>query len=110
MIKINPDPTFDCDVEITVPGQEEPGTVPITYKYRGRDEYLEWIKSLGEVDGEDIAEKSTADAFPEFVDSWGLSEDFTQENISIFLNNYPAAYIEIFKKYSEMLMVSRIKN
>jgi hypothetical protein len=45
-LKINPDPQFQADVTITVPGQSEPGTLPLTFKYRGRDEYKSLLESF----------------------------------------------------------------
>lgn len=107
MLKITPDPTFKADVEITVPGQDKPGTIPLTFKYRGRDEFKEFMDGMKSEDGKG---KTVAEALPEFVEGWGLKEKFTNENIKIFLNNYPAAYGEIFTKYSELLLVSRLKN
>lgn len=114
MLKINPDPKFKKDVEITVPGQDEPGTIPLTFKYMGRKEYAEWCENTREVkdeDGKVIQKgKTVAESFPEFVLGWGLKEKFSQENIDTFLNNYPAAYGEIFAAYSSALLGSRIKN
>ena len=114
MLKLNPDPTFTDDVEITVPGQKEPGTIPMTFKYRSRKEYQEFLESLEEKKSDKgkvtRKEKTFVEAFPEFVLGWGLEEEFCQKNIEIFLNNYPVAYQEIFTFYSKMLLVSRVKN
>ena len=113
-LKINPDPTFKADVKITVPGQTEPGTLPVTFKYRGRDEYKALLESFQEKTDESgnatQKGKTFAEALPAIATGWGLDEDFTPENIEIFLNNYPAAYQEIFAEYSRLLLVSRIKN
>lgn len=114
MISLNLKPTFDAEVSITVPGQPEPGMIPLTFKYMGRKEYVAWMDSNKEE--KDKKGKVTKEgktfiaAFPEFVEGWGLPEDFTPENIEIFLNNYPAAYFEIFSEYSKLLLTSRIKN
>lgn len=124
MLKLNPDPTFKADVAITVPGQSEPGTISLTFKYRSRKEYadfLNWLKGddvADEVENDEEAEavekvsgKTTAEAFPEFVSGWkGMNAKFTPENIEIFLDNYPAAYMEIFSQYSKLLLASRVKN
>lgn len=106
MIKLNPNPEFQDGVNITVPGQKEPGTIQLTFKYRGRDEYKEWLESLSGGG----SEKSTDEAFLEFVTGWGLEEEFNRENVGIFLNNYPMSYAEIFKAYSKLLFESRVKN
>jgi hypothetical protein len=114
MLKLNPDPTFTDDVPVTIPGQKEPGTIFLTFKYRSRKEYQEYLESLEEKkDKKDKVtqkEKTLAEAFPGFVLGWGLEEEFSPKNIEIFLNNYPVAYQEIFTHYSKMLLVSRVKN
>lgn len=125
MLKLNPDPTFEAEVVITVPGQEETGTVPLTFKYRGKKEFSEWIESMKEQKEPDKLdkegnvvkagkvtrkEKTTIEAFLEFVKSWGLPEAFTKENVDIFLDNYPMAYNEIFVHYTKSLLGSRVKN
>jgi len=109
-LKINPDPQFQADVTITVPGQSEPGTLPLTFKYRGRDEYKALLDSFEQEKGSKTKGKTFDEAFPDFVVGWGLEEEFTPENIKTFLNNYPAAYQEIFSEYSRLLFASRIKN
>lgn len=121
-LKINPDPQFKADVSITVPGQSEPGTISLTFKYRGRDEYKALLEDFedktkdkknekGEVEKIVIKKgKTFVEAFPEFVLGWDLDEKFTPENIKVFLNNYPAAYQEIFAEYLRLLFASRVKN
>lgn len=114
MLKLNPNPTFADDVEITVPGQKEPGTISLTFKYRSRKEFSEFMDWMGEKldkDGNVVAPgASVSAAFPEFVIGWDLPEEYTLENVAIFLNNYPAAYGEIFAHYCRSLFESRIKN
>ena len=114
MLKLIPEPTFKEDVEITVPGQEKTGTIPLTFKCLGRKEYLAFIAATeGEKDKKGKVVKNpmtVVEAFPEFVEGWDLAEDFTADNLEIFFNNYPAAYGEIIGAYSKLLFESRIKN
>lgn len=114
MLKLNPNPTFSDEVEITVPGQKEPGTLNLTFKYRNRKEYGEFLASLEEKKDEDgnvvVPGKTVSEALPEFVLGWDLPEEFNAENVAIFLNNYPAAYGEIFAAYSRLIFESRLKN
>jgi hypothetical protein len=109
MLKINLEPTFTNDVEITVPGQPEPGTIPLTFKYRSRKDYVDLIDSFDEKKTKKKP-KALHVAFQDFVLGWGLDEEFNPKNIETFLGNYPAAYQEIFTHYSKMLLVSRVKN
>lgn len=125
MLKLNPNPTFEANVEITVPGQEETGTISLTFKYRSSKEYWAWVESIKEQkepdkldkegkvlkQGKVIRKEKTAfEAFLEFVEGWELPEKFTKENVEIFLNNYPMAYAEIVGSYVKLLLGSRVKN
>lgn len=115
MIKINPDPQFSDDVEITVPGQKETGTLPLTFKYRTRDAYIAWVSTFsgektGKKSGKEVEPRKHIDIFQEFVIGWGLDDPFTPENAEIFLGNYPAAFDEIIRAYSRLLFESRVKN
>lgn len=121
MLKINPDPTFQADVEITVPGWKKPGSVTLTFKYRSRKEFVEFSTWANGATAEELQKMSITqwmksrrpddEVFPEFVVGWeGMDAEFNQENIATFLNNYPAAFQEIFRNYSSLLLESRIKN
>lgn len=114
MLKLNPDPQFKADVEITVPGAVEMGSISLTFKYRNRKE-LSALWGSPE-DGEkpkkdDLTKKKDIDLFMEMVAGWdGIDAEFNKKNAEIFLNNYPAAANEIAIEYSKLLVVSRIKN
>ena len=114
MLKLNPNPTFADEVTITVPGQKEPGTINLTFKYRSLKEYGELMELIGEKkdkNGKVIKPgKTVAEALPEFVLGWDLPEEFNAENVAIFLNNYPSAYGEIARAYFLLLFESRVKN
>jgi len=110
-LKIIPEPKFTAEVEITVPGQKELGTLPLTFKYRTHAEYQEWVEGFTiKTDGEKKEYRTKLDVFPEFVDGWDLDVEFTPENIKTFLDNYTNAYPEIMQAYSRLLFESRIKN
>ena len=119
MLKLNPDPSFKADVEITIPGQSVTGTVNLTMKYMNRKDYAAWLESLRELKDPDKGGKegkvtrpgkTALQAFQEFVLGWDLADEFTVENIGIFLDNYPAAYPETLGKYTRLLFESRVKN
>ena len=102
MLKINPDPTFTVDVEITIPGKRETGTIPLTFKYLTRDELrVFWDDNKGKPDTEVMSQ---------LILGWGLGEEFTQGNLETFFKNYPVAAIEIAGDYQRLLLESRVKN
>lgn len=105
MLKINPDPTFTVDVEITIPGQNKAGTLPITFNYKDRDQLKDF---LGRVRATEIDGKQ---AVAEIVKTWEWPEyEYTPENLAQFLNNYPAADVDIVACYRRMSFDSRVKN
>ena len=103
MLKINPNPTFDAEVKVTVPGDEKPGSVKLTFKYMSRKDLAAfWEKNK---------KKSDVDLFMNFVEGWkGIDAEFNAENVELFLNNYPASGQEITRQYQRLLLESRVKN
>jgi len=114
-LKLSINPTFKAHVDVTVPGVENPEKVAMVFKYRDQKAFREWLDGLSEQrdeKGEVTRDAKTyVDAFMDFVVSWpGVEADFDEENVTAFLTNYPAAYVEIFGQYSKLLFGSRIKN
>jgi len=106
MLKINPDPEFTVDVKITVPGQEDPALVSITFRYLT-------IKQMTEKREELKANKAVSDAdfLDELIVKWkGFDQEYSKETLEKFLENYPTAGGEIVTQYNKHLLVSRVKN
>ena len=115
MLKLNPKPTFDADVKITVPGQYEAGTMKLTFKYMPKKALFEFFESHREEydgDGELVKESSADDVMlAEIIVGWkGMDAEYNQENLKIFLVNYPAAAGEIIVAYNKLVLESRVKN
>jgi hypothetical protein len=116
MLKLNPKPTFDADIKLTVPGQDDAGTIKLTFKYMPKKALFDFFKKhqaeYDEKTGELIKDASTDDVMiGEIVTGWkGLDVEFNQENLSIFLDNYPAAAGEIIVAYNRLVLESRVKN
>ncbi len=106
MLKLNPDPTFTTTVKITVPGKEEPATLDVTFKYRGRKELEAFWNA-----NKKKSKKKDAAIFMEIAVGWNWPDvEFTEQNVETFLNNYPAAETEIITAYSMYSVMSRVKN
>lgn len=115
MLKLNPKPTFDADVKITVPGQSEAGTMKLTFRYLPKAESRALMKRLVEEKDEngDVVQKAITEdeLVSEIVVGWkGIDADFNAENLLTFLNNYPAAAWDIINAYSHLVHESRVKN
>ena len=102
MLKLTLEPKFTVPVEITVPGQEETGTMNITFNYRNSEELTDFWKKNEKT--------KLIDMVGEVVDGWDLAEDFNGKNLKTFLINYPSAALEILTVYREMSVGSRVKN
>ncbi len=105
MLKINPEinPTFKETIDITIPCQKETGKLTLNFKYRTRDEFIDF--------SDEMIGKEDADVVMEMAEGWeNIDGEFTREEIDTFLNNYPAAAAEIFNQYRQLLFESRIKN
>ena len=106
MIKVTPDPEFKADVEITVPGQQTTGTIPLTFRYKTRKQ----LASLFEKYSKDEVFLITPELMEDIIVSWGLESEFNKENIAIFLDNYLLGGSEILAAYQKLLFESRVKN
>ena len=103
MLKINPEPHFTEDIEITIPGKKETGSINLTFKYRTREE----LKAFW--GGKE--KKTDKGLIMGIVTAWdGMDADFNEKNVEIFLNNYPMAGFEIMTAYQKLLLESRVKN
>jgi len=103
MFKIQPDPTFEADVKLSVPGQKDPATVRIKFHYKGRDESAEFVKTL--------KKKSYYEACKEIIVSWqDFDVEYSEDNLAKLLANYVPAGNEILMAYCSELAGAREKN
>lgn len=103
MLKITPDPNFKADVKITVPGVENPVPVKLVFRYMNRPGMMQFLK--------EEKDNQLSESLAKIIIDWeGFDEKFSLENLSIFLDNYPAASLEIFRSYKDLLIESRVKN
>ncbi len=109
MIRLNPDPTFDALVKLTVPGQPEPVGVPMTFRHMAGDKLPEWFASS--------REKNKADALDEIIAGWsgvtgddGTAVPYSKDALATLLNNYQPATAEILRAWQLELSSSLVKN
>jgi tail assembly chaperone len=112
------DPTFDAMVPVPVASGPKPVLVRMTFKHRTRSELTEFYNSIRpDVSADDAAapdpdaavDKDT-DAFMQCVTAWELTDEFTRENVRMFLNNYFGAARATFETYSKSLQGERLGN
>lgn len=117
MIKINPAPTFELDVRLTVPGQAEPAVIPMTLAYMTAERTAAWFK--------DRANTRTDEAMADIVKGWGMRDGqavpavqddagqevpFSAEALAQLVKNYQPATQDILNEWQRGLRESRIKN
>ena len=103
MLKLTPDPQFKAKVAITVPGQDAPARITVTYKYMTKSQAEAWSRGL---EG-----KSDADALADVVLGWeGVDAPYSRESLDQLLDADPAAGLELLVAFRKNLLESRQKN
>lgn len=103
MFKINPDPVFTADVELSVPGKPGTVTVQITFKYQTKDQLIAF--------GEMVKDEPLDKALSHIIKGWeGFDVECTPENITLMLANHVRSGNEIITAYYRELYSSRVKN
>lgn len=103
MFKVQPNPTFPCKVELSVPGEDKTKIVTVTFKHLSKPQIKTYFDGL---EG-----KTDAEALGEIITDWdGIDAKFNTESLQTLLENYPAAGGELFDAFRRDLMESRRKN
>jgi hypothetical protein len=99
------------------------GTINVTYKYRTRTEFGEFIDALmgaasaksedGEFSMAELMEKTAganADYLLQVIEAWDLDEDFNRANVQQLANELPAAAIAVMETYRSACTEGRLGN
>ncbi len=109
-IKVQPDPTFEAKVGLSMAGQEKPVEAWFVFKYRNKDEAQVFYQRLNE---QDKPGNKDADLVADCVVGW-KEEDFDQPfngtNLLLLQKNYPNAALEIVLTYLREVAGSKAKN
>ena len=98
--ELQPKPTFKADVEIPRAG-EAPGVLTFTFRHKSADQIKEMEKREG---------TTAIDFLSEIIEGWALPEPYTQENLTVLLDNYLGAAGAITGTYYSELTGRREKN
>ncbi|MDO8778103.1 MAG: hypothetical protein Q7K57_57175 [Burkholderiaceae bacterium] len=109
MFKLNPNPTFQVQVPLSVPGLPEPLHVAMTFRHKNKASLRAWM-----IDGQG---KDDAALLHELIVSWtGLQDDagldvpYSLTALNDLIGGYWAARDEITKAYLVELKESKTKN
>jgi hypothetical protein len=104
MLKLQPTPTFKCQVSIPVPGQDS-AKVELVFKHMTRTAF-DLLMS-----GEGSRERADIDTVMAFVCGWeGVEAAFSREAMAELLENYHGAASAISTAYASELVRGRLGN
>lgn len=118
--------SFDYTIRIPLPEGGE-GTLPLTYRYRTRTEFGEFIDNLMDKAGVkkpteveqlggslrqamEAVRDGAADYIMQIVDGWALDEEFNHTNVQQLCDELPAAATEIVERYRLACTEGRLGN
>ena len=109
MIKLNPDPTFECLVRLTDTSNQMVVDVPMTFRHKTAEQITAWFS--------DCKDKPTADGLDLLIQDWsGVMDDcgqyvpYSKAALASLLGNYKPATNEIVRAYMQALNESKVKN
>lgn len=103
MFKLSPNSSFWAKVPLSVPGAEKQTVIELEFKYLPKTAINTFLHSL---EG-----KKDEEALLEIVLNWkGVDSEFSRENFSALINNYPASALEIFAAYRKETLEAKTKN
>jgi hypothetical protein len=103
MFKLQNKPTFWAKAHINVPGEAKPAVLEVEFAWLGKQGIKDFFENLeGKKDDE---------ALGEIVLNWrGVDADFTRENFTQLLENYPQAAMGIFEAFRAEALEAKAKN
>lgn len=125
MIKLVPDPTFEHDVAIAVPGIEAPAMAKLTFRALPRERVLallivtrvirkNWLVRAYQFLRMCVRARgwiTAVDILDELIASWqDINVPYSKENLRLLLTEYPGARESIFFAYFTGLREAKLKN
>lgn len=101
------------------------GTIPVTFKYRTKKEFGEFVDAMMKDAGQEattageefsmarlqsLTVEKNADYLLEALDGWGLDKDFNREHLVQLCDELPAAAVAIMDRYREAVTQGRLGN
>lgn len=120
MFRIVPNPTFVCDVPLSVPGTDKPGVIKITYRHMDRRALHAYqaraVDLAMDADLPD-AQDRYRDYVAEVIDTWsgvvdaaGRPVPYSLQALGDLLQAFPASGPEIVRHYARQLSHARAGN
>lgn len=110
MFKINPSPTFECQVLLSVPGAPAPVNVTFTFRHKTSEQITAWLNSMASGNGDSQSLSEVIESWKEVKDDRGDEVLYSIGALGDLLSGYPAASGEILRAYLKELTESKVKN
>lgn len=109
MFQLDPNPTFQVSVPISVPGRADGIALLVTYRHKRKTSIADWIaRARGRTDAEILGE--VIEGWSGMHDAAGQDVPYTVGNLDTLLENYPAAKDDLFQTYLRELTEAKRKN
>jgi hypothetical protein len=109
MFKLNPNPTFECAVPLSVAGIPEPVELRVTFKHKNKTAIDAWMKNAGAKDDTTLLSEVLV-GWSGVQDDNGEDVPFSTSALRDLLENYPASNGEFFTTYLRELREAKRKN
>jgi hypothetical protein len=109
MIKLNPDPTFQAIVKLSIPGAADTVEINMTFRHMASDKVASWFKENVDVRSSEALDKVIVDWTGVMGDD-GQMVPYSKEALDTLLKNYRPATTEIIAAWQREMNESRLKN
>lgn len=110
MFKLQPNPTFEAQIAIPVPGGGE-DKIKFKFKRLGRKALRSLFDELNAKTAEAVSEVDETEILLKVVEGWsGVDAEFNAENLATLCDNYPGAIGAILGNYSSKMVGAQEKN
>jgi tail assembly chaperone len=99
---LDPKPTFRRKVAIHIPGEKD-GEIEFIFKHRTRDEYRDFLQSLG-------PDKTDVEVIMDVASGWNLVEPFDEESIERLTLGFIGSARAVLDAYVNELTGARLGN
>lgn len=109
MFQLDPNPTFEVSVLISVPGKADGLALLVIYRHKRKTALADWIgRAPGRSDVEILGE--VIEGWSGMHDAAGKDVPYTRDALDTLLENYPAAKDDLFQTYLRELTEAKRKN
>lgn len=104
-LSLVPNPLFSVDVGIPIPGVKEPTPVAFEFKHKGKTALNAFRETVDfSADGITVAHVR------EMASSWGIEDEFSDENIGKLLEEFPGSGLAIYARFMGELQDAKLGN